>query len=161
VESWKTTYAGLVPDAYLAGLDEVLRAKLWHELLASDAVVLIAESDGVAAGFAHGGVNRESLENCDAELYSIYLLKESQRRGTGTALLQALAAALVERGFRGMAVWVLERNPARNFYAKTGAHLATSKVIDIGGAKLMEAAYVWRDLKSLAKLPRAGSAEIN
>ncbi len=33
VESWRTTYAGIVPDAYLAGLDEILRTRLWHEWL--------------------------------------------------------------------------------------------------------------------------------
>jgi hypothetical protein len=45
---------------------------------------------------------------------------------------------------------VLEQNRSRSFYEKTGARLATSKVIDIGGAKLMEVAYAWPDLKTLA-----------
>jgi GNAT superfamily N-acetyltransferase len=152
VESWKSTYTGIVPDAYLAGLDEVLRSKLWHEFLTGGALILVAELDGTVAGFAHGGTNREGTEQCDAELYSIYLLRRSQGRGTGTALLKAMAGALVDRGFGGMAVWVLERNPSRLFYEKTGAHLETTKVIDIGGAKLMEARYVWNDLKRLAQL---------
>ena len=151
VESWRTTYAGIVPDAYLAGLDEVLRAQLWHEWLKGRALVLVAERNGKVAGFAHAGANREALEKCDAELYSIYILRESQGRGTGTALLRAMAAALGERGFTSMAVWVLERNPARNFYEKMGAHLAASKVIEIGGAKLMEVAYAWPDVKSLTQ----------
>lgn len=149
VESWKTTYAGIVPEAYLAGLDEMLRAKLWQEWLAGHALVQVAERNGQVVGFAHGGANRESLEECDAELYSIYLLREAQRRGTGKALLQSVAGALAERGFRSMAVWVLERNPARNFYEQMGAHLAASKVIEIGGTKLMEVAYVWPDIQKL------------
>ena len=49
-----------------------------------------------------------------------------------------------------MAVWVLEQNRSRSFYEKTGARMATSKVIEIGGAKLMEVAYAWADLKVLA-----------
>jgi L-amino acid N-acyltransferase YncA len=150
VESWRTTYTGIVPEAYLVGLDEVLRAKLWHEFLAGHALVLVAERDGRVVGFAHGGTNREALEECDAELYSIYLLRESQGRGTGKALLQAMAGALEERGFRSMAVWVLERNLSRTFYERMGAHLAASKVIEIGGAKLMEVAYAWPDLRDLA-----------
>lgn len=150
VETWKTTYAGIVPEAYLAGLDEVLRAKLWHEFLGTNALVLVAEQNGRVVGFAHAGANREVLEECDSELYSIYLLRPAQGRGAGTALLRAIAAALEERGFRSLAVWVLERNPARSFYEKMGAHLAASKVIEIGGAKLMEVAYAWRDLKTLA-----------
>lgn len=152
VESWRTTYAGIVPEDYLAGLDETLRAKLWHEWLAGPALVLVAERDGSVVGFAHGGANREALESCDAELYSLYLLRESQGRGTGTKLLEAMAAAMVERGFRSMAVWVLERNLSRSFYERMGAHLAASKVIEIGGAKLMEVAYAWPELRSLARL---------
>jgi GNAT superfamily N-acetyltransferase len=149
VESWRTTYAGVVPDAYLTGLDEILRAKLWHEFLTNGALVVVAERKGHVVGFAHGGPNREPLEKCDGELYSIYLLRDTQGRGAGTALLRAIASALMERGFKSMAVWVLERNPARTFYEKMGAHLAASKVIEIGGAKLMEVAYVWPTLETL------------
>ena len=150
VESWRTTYAGIVPEPYLAGLDEMLRTKLWHEWLSANALVLVAERDGTVIGFAHAGTNREALEGCDAELYSLYLLRDVQRRGAGTTLLAAIASALAERGFRSLAVWVLERNPARRFYEKTGAHLSASKVIEIGGARLMEVPYVWPDLRSLA-----------
>ncbi len=152
VESWQTTYAGIVPDAYLAGLDETLRAKLWSEWLSGGTVVFVAEWDGRVVGFAHGGANREGVGECDAELYAIYLLKEAQKRGIGAELLRAMATALLERNFRSMAVWVLEQNRSRSFYEKTGARLVTSKVIDIGGTKLMEVAYAWADLKALATL---------
>ena len=77
---------------------------------------------------------------------------------TRKALLQAMAGALVERGFRSMAVWVLERNLSRSFYERMGAHLAASKVIEIGGAKLMEAAYAWPDLRTLAG-PSSGTQQ--
>ena len=152
VESWRTTYAGIVPDAYLAGLDEILRIRLWREWLSGQALVFVAELDGCVVGFAHGGANREPLEECDAELYSIYLLRDAQKRGIGAGLLRAMANALLERNFKSMAVWVLEQNRSRNFYEKTGAHMAVSKVIEIGGTKLMEVAYAWADLKSLTKL---------
>lgn len=151
VESWRTTYAGIVPDAYLEGLDEMLRAKLWSERLQSGTLVFVAEWDGRVVGFADGGPNREGVGECDAELYAIYLLKDAQKRGMGAGLLRAMAEALLERQFKSMAVWVLEQNRSRAFYEKTGARMAMSKVIEIGGAKLMEVAYAWADLKELAK----------
>lgn len=149
VESWKTTYSGIVPEAYLAGLDELLRTKLWQEWLAADSLVLVAEKNGQVVGFANAGANREALEGCDAELYAIYLLQDAQKRGVGTALLRAIAQILTERGFKSMVVWVLEKNPARSFYERMGSRVATSKVIEIGGAKLMEVAYVWPELRRL------------
>ena len=152
VDSWRTTYAGIVPDAYLASLDVTLRARFWREWLGSEALVQVAEMQGQIVGFAHGGRTRELVEACDAELYAIYLLKDAQNRGIGAALLQSMATALLERNFKSMAVWVLEQNRSRGFYQKTGARLATSRVIDVGGAKLMEVAYAWADLKALTLL---------
>ena len=149
VESWRTTYAGIMPDAYLASLDEMLRARLWREWLTADALVLVAELNGSVVGFAHAGPSREPLEKCDAELYSIYLLKDSQKRGVGTALLRAMAGTLLERNFRSMAVWVLEQNRSRNFYERAGGKLVTSQVIEVGGSKLMEVAYAWPDLRMI------------
>jgi GNAT superfamily N-acetyltransferase len=152
VGSWRSTYAGILPEAYLAGLDEALRTKLWQEWLAGPTVILVAERDARVVGFAHSGPNRQPTACCDAELYAIYLLKEAQGVGIGTSLLRTTARELTERNFKGMAVWVLEQNRSRNFYERMGARLAATKVIDIGGAKLMEVAYAWPDLSKLTEL---------
>jgi GNAT superfamily N-acetyltransferase len=146
VESWRSTYAGILPDKYLAGLDETLRERLWREWLSGETFVLVAEKNGHVVGFAHAGAIREEVEACDAQLYAIYLLKEAQGLGIGTALLRGIVAELTDRNFKSLAVWVLERNRSRVFYEKTGAHLANSKVIEIGGLKLLEVAYRWDDL---------------
>jgi GNAT superfamily N-acetyltransferase len=149
VESWRTTYSGIVPDAYLAGLDEALRMKLWQEWLSGDTVVVVAERRGEVVGFAHAGKIREAIETADAEVFSLYLLRESQGMGIGRALLKEAASVLQQRGFRSLALWVLERNRSRLFYEKCGGRLANSKVIEIGGARLMEVAYWWPDLAAL------------
>jgi ribosomal protein S18 acetylase RimI-like enzyme len=151
VESWRTTYAGIVPDDYLAGLDETLRVKLWQEWLSSGAVVMVAERKDAVVGFVHAGKIREAIETADAEVYSLYLLRESQGRGIGRALLTAVAAILQQQGFGSIALWVLERNRSRRFYESCGGRLAASKVIEIGGARLMEVAYWWPDLSVLIK----------
>ena len=143
VESWRSTYAGIVPDAYLAGLDETLRVKLWQEWLNGGTVVLVAERKGEVVGFAHAGKIREAVESADAELYSLYLLREAQGHGIGRGLLRVLTAVLRQQGFTSLALWVLERNRARGFYEKCGGQIAASRVIEIGGARLMEVAYWW------------------
>ncbi len=149
VESWRSTYAGIVPDSFLAQLDEAERAMQWREWLAQDVLILVAETEEEVVGFSSGGAIREPVEDCDAELYAIYLLERAQRSKIGTELLRQIAAALRERGFRSMAVWVLEKNRCKGFYLKQDAGYARSKEIEIGGAMLMEEAYTWSDLKSL------------
>ena len=68
----------------------------------------------------------EALETADAEIYSLYLLREAQGRGIGRALLRVVAAVLQQRGFKSVGLWVLERNRSRGFYESCGGRLAQS-----------------------------------
>jgi len=115
-------------------------------------VILVAERKGEVVGFAHAGKVREAIEGADAELYSLYLVKEAQGRGIGRELLRVLAAVLMEQGFKSLALWVLERNRARAFYEQCGGRIAVSRVIEIGGARLMEVSYWWPELSVLTEL---------
>ena len=147
VQSWLTTYEGIVPKEYLASLNEADRVPLWQEWLIRDISIFVAEVEGKIVGFAGGGPIREPLAAYDAELYTIYLLKEVQGRGIGKALLSAVAEALVGRDHTSMLVWVLEQNPGVRFYVKMGAQRLMSKQIEIGGISLTELALVWPDLR--------------
>jgi len=149
VQSWRTTYTGIVPDSYLASLDEGERAAHWRDLLEGGMLVLVAERAGEVLGFATGGKSRGGLADCDAELYAIYLLEAEQGTKIGRDLLHELARSLSQDGFRSMEVWVLAKNPAKGFYERMGAEYAGSKEIEIGGATLAEQGYVWADLGAL------------
>jgi GNAT superfamily N-acetyltransferase len=150
VQSWLTTYAGIVPDDYLAALNEAERVTLWRDWLTRDIDVYVAELDGEVVGFVSGGPIREPLLEYDAELFAIYLLDQAQGRGIGTALLRKLADSLRAKGFKGMTVWVLEQNPAKHFYEKSGATIVNDKKIEIGGVLLQEVAFAWPDLAKIA-----------
>jgi L-amino acid N-acyltransferase YncA len=149
VQSWLTTYTGIVPAAYLASLNESDRAGRWREIFQS-APVYVSELEGEVVGFITGGPIREAIDTYDAELYAIYLLARAQRRHIGTALLRKLAASLTSQGFKSMLVWVLEQNPAVHFYAGSGAIQVIKKEIEIGGAVLPEIAMGWPDLAVIA-----------
>lgn len=152
VASWRTTYAGIVPDTFLHNLNESQRARRWQEVLTEGNEVFVAERDQEMVGFIAGGAIRDPVEKCDAELYAIYLLQQAQRSKIGTGLLRELARTLLQSGFKSMDVWVLAKNPATEFYLRTGAHYAASKEIEIGGSRLLEEAYVWPDLDALSKI---------
>ena len=166
VASWKTTYAGLVPDAYLAGLDEEESARRWAERFAAgDHIAFVAEADSgieeansAIVGFISGGKSREDLGNCDAELYAIYLLHSQQRLGAGRLLTHALATALLDMGHRSMLVWALEQNPAVFFYQRLGAVRVAERSIEIGGAHLPELAFAWRSLDDLVRVTSTPAA---
>jgi GNAT superfamily N-acetyltransferase len=111
----------------------------------------VAERRGALVGFGHSGKIREAVETADAEIYSLYLLREAQGRGIGRALLKVTASVLQRQGFGSLALWVLERNRSRVFYERCGGRLANSRVIEIGGARLMEVAYWWPDLAILSE----------
>jgi GNAT superfamily N-acetyltransferase len=150
VQSWLTTYSGIVPDDYLASLNEAERVLSWRDWLTRDIQIFVAEQDGEVVGFVSGGRIREPLQGYAAELFAIYLLDRAQGRGLGTALLRKLAESLGTKGFKGMTAWVLERNPAIHFYEKSGAAPVNAKEIEIGGVLLQEVAFAWPDLAKLA-----------
>ena len=149
VESWRTTYQGIVPDRYLAALDETARTVSWCEWMESGVPVFVAVREGSVVGFISGGPIRDPIEGYDAELFTIYLLQQAQKRGFGTALLRKLASRLDDMGFKNMIAWVLEDNASSGFYEKSGALRIASKEIEIGGTFLPVVAYGWPSLRAI------------
>jgi ribosomal protein S18 acetylase RimI-like enzyme len=145
VESWRRTYAGIVPEAYLAALDDEESAAKWKQHIQSGRMfVFVAEDQWGIFGFVSGGGLRDPIEGYDAELYAIYLLPARQRRGVGQEMAQTLREALLMEGFSSMVVWVLEGNlPGVSFYKRMGGVQIAQKTIEIGGTVLSELAFGW------------------
>ena len=150
VESWKTTYAGIFPEALLNDLSIEKREQFWAEELGKPrggSVTFVAlDYSGEIVGFVSGGPERTGELGCDGELYAIYLLERAQRRSLGTLLAKRLARELISRGSESMAVWVLAENPFRNFYEALGGKLIREQTIERWGQEFIEVAYGWNDL---------------
>ncbi len=155
IESWRTTYAGIVPADFLAGLSAGQRTPFWQETLDnldSQRFTLVAEdAAGQVVGFASGGQERDGDPTYQGELYAIYLLQNQQRQGMGRQLMAAVAERLRQRGLASMLVWVLADNPiGRAFYEAMGGQLLDKeKELTIGSAPLVEVAYGWLDVQEL------------
>ena len=153
VESWKTTYTGIVPGTFLAYLTREAQTESWRAPLANPAIhFFVAEDETGIFGFATGGAIREAIDPYDAydaELYAIYLLKSHQHYGAGRALVRTLAAALHGAGFQSMIVWALEENPAIGFYQRLGAVPLARKITNIGGKDLPDLVLGWSALLPL------------
>lgn len=147
VESWRSTYPGLVPDDYLAGLSVEGRADAWRRLIAAagaDRGVLVLEDDGDVIGFCHYGPSRDDDGDDTGEVTSIYLKAERWRHGGGTQLLDAAVSAMTAAGYANATLWVLEGNDrARAFYEARGwVRHGAVKVDDQGPFQLRELRYV-------------------
>ncbi len=153
IDSWRTTYKGIIPDHVLNGLDYVRNNMRMREMLSDlgemKCCFVAEDDDGRVVGFAFGGPNREADTGYNGELYGIYLLQEYQRKGIGKRLVIKVAEWLAQRKYSSMLVWVLEKNPSKYFYEALGAQPVGRKYITIGDAPLEELSYGWPDLKTL------------
>ena len=153
VESWKTTYAGIFPEAVLTALSVEKRAHFWRGNLAApkpDSVTLVAcDPTGSVVGFVDGGKERTGQLGRDGELYAIYLLRATQRQGVGRLLVRYFVRELRLRGFTSMVVWVLDANPSKKFYEALGGQVISQQYIERDGQSYLEVAFGWDDLSTL------------
>ncbi len=155
VESWRSTYVGIVPDDYLAGLSYRNRESMWEEILTTDrpgTSCFVAEAEGGdVVGFANAGPERKGDRTYRGELYAIYILEEYQRMGLGRRLFSSAMRRLLADRFNSMLLWVLEENrPAIRFYESLGGERVGRKTVTIGGVDLVEVSYGWRGIAELA-----------
>ena len=146
VDTWKTTYRQLIPDALLDALRYDERERSWHEVLSRSnarSAVFVADDGSEPVGFAACGPARDQHESYDAELYAIYVLKAYQGFGIGKRLFEACAGRITQAGYSGIRLWVLEENPARKFYEAVGGTLFARKEEQFGEALLNEVGYGW------------------
>jgi GNAT superfamily N-acetyltransferase len=161
VNSWRETYAGVMPAGLLAALDINEGAEHWRSRLTAseegtrDAVFLVQRAGEPPAGFGSCGRQRSerlTVAGYAGEFFAVYVMQSLQRQGAGRRLMGAMAVNLIDIGCDNAAVWVLRDNPvARNFYeALGGARTGVEGVWSVKGLDIPDVAYGWRDLSRLA-----------
>jgi ribosomal protein S18 acetylase RimI-like enzyme len=152
VDSWRSAYRGIVPDAHLAGLSYPKQQERLRRYMATPGTVyFVADSiEAGVVGYVTGGRERTGDPQFTGEIYAIYILPQHHRRGIGRALIQAWTANMRQAGFNSALVWALADNmPAINFYQRLGARPVREQMIEIGGASLRETAYGWSDFGAI------------
>lgn len=150
VTSWRETYRGLLPDAYLARMSVESHTRRFARSLLRpgfDDVTLAAADRAGIVGYAQGGPSRRKLAG-EAEIATLYVLKTAQGRGVGARLLNEAARALAARGAMSLVISVLRDNlAARGFYEHLGGVAEPARLEPgPGGALLHEVAYRWPDI---------------
>lgn len=135
LDTWRSAYRGLVPDAFLDGLAVTAELTAARTAMAHDPsrALHVAVLDGAVVGVAAAGPPRDDDLDPDevTELGALYVLPDHWGEGIGRALLEGV---LARRPRPTQALWVLEANArSRAFYASCGfAPDGHRKVEDLG-----------------------------
>ncbi len=152
-ETWRTTYAGILPldvIAREAGRKTEATWQRWLESADRPTATLVAELPGTGiVGFSFCGQARRGIEGLEAEIYALYVLQPHQRAGIGRELVRESARHFVRLGQFGFYLWVLKANRARLFYEALGGQQVAEKTEQLGGHEFGEIAYAWHDLTAL------------
>lgn len=146
VESWQTSYRGILPDRILDRLDVGQRVESRRRMLASgDGLHLVAYdvTHGDIVGYCDAGAARRNV-GCAGEVYAIYLAHHAKRHGLGQEMWGRVKAWLAAREMTSMVVWVLENNHhARRFYEAMGGTPGVRVHSTVAGFPIVELSYVW------------------
>ncbi len=153
VETWRTTYAGSVPDKVLVEMSPEIQAARWAKAINRAAekkgpeIIVVAEdrTEGVI-GVGSCGPNRQRRSGFAGEVYTLYVHPDFQEQGNGRGLLLRLFEELSGAGLDSAVIWVLATNPSRYFYEAMGGRREGERVERLWGADLKETGYGWPNL---------------
>jgi ribosomal protein S18 acetylase RimI-like enzyme len=163
VAAWRSAYAGILDERYLAHLSEARLAMFYRRAILDRReghAVFVATAGGsdqpadqpgpepAIIGFASGGrARRRGL--AAGEVETIYLLDDYRERSVGRRLMRAMAAHLRAIGCGSALVWVLADNPARYFYRHIGGRQAMADTVLVAGHPVPQTAFVWDPIETL------------
>ncbi|MBT2584027.1 GNAT family N-acetyltransferase [Planococcus sp. ISL-109] len=137
--SWNDTYAGIIPSPIQQKFLEQSYSTPMLEMRMERTLLLLAEQDGQAIGFANF---TKVDEDGDAELIAMYMKPEHQRSGYGKQLLVDGLSHL--KGGQQLFVYVESENTkGRNFYEANGFQLLEEFEELFEGHPLQTAKYVF------------------
>eukprot|EP01037_Dinobryon_pediforme_P010962 gene10963-11043_t len=150
VAAWRSTYPGILPEAYLARLSERREAAYYAAAIRADAGVFVALAGTPprVVGFTTTGRGTASAP-AEGEIQTLYVLDDFRDQGAGRRLLARGAAHLAGLGCRSAFLWVLRDNPSRFFYGHLGGKTVLEKTVGWAGVTLVQSAYVWDPIDRL------------
>jgi ribosomal protein S18 acetylase RimI-like enzyme len=152
-DSWRRSYRGMMPDAFLDGEALEDRRRVWHERLGTsdpDRCVIVAEDDARVVGFICTFARADA--GWGAYIDNLHVVHDWKGRGLGRALMRRAAEWVCDtQPGTGVYLWVMEANAAaRAFYDRLGArNVETISMADPGGGRAPNCRYVWPDPRVL------------
>lgn len=150
VDSWRETYAGILPSRALATMSKEQQERYWvgtvqHANLRNP-VFVASDAQGKLFGFCSAGPNRDRVLPHEAEIFTLYVAPGHTGQGIGSALMQTTFHFLARAQCRSMVIWALSENPSRFFYEFMGGQRVAERMHPLWGGTYPEVAYGWDTL---------------
>lgn len=160
VESWRDTYAGILPEAGLLRMSKADHTVAWartikHANLRNPVLVAADDKSNVYA-FASAGPSRDRSLPFEGEVYTLYVSPGWTGQGLGTALLASIFRLFSKANCRGVVIWALGENPSRFFYEAMGGRLVAERDHGLWGKTMREVGYGWSSLDIGKPVQRVG-----
>jgi ribosomal protein S18 acetylase RimI-like enzyme len=145
IETWRSAYRGIVPQAFLDTLSVQRRARnyTFDASGPDDPLTWIALDQGTVVGFVTITGPKKDDPVGTGEVAALYVASERWRSGVGSLLLHKAEILLRDSGATSARLWVLEDNErGRRFYEAQGWRFdGGEQTIEIGGEAVVEVRY--------------------
>jgi len=162
VAAWRSSYPGILPDAYLAKMSVSRQAAYYDAAIKGGTGVTVATASGADVpvgsgpriiGFTTAGRARHAeiagKRLAEGEIETLYVLDDWRERGVGRRLMKASAGHLIDIGCKSAFVWVLRDNPSRWFYQRLGGKPVAEQSVQIAGQSIPQTAFIWDPIELL------------
>lgn len=145
VDSWRETYAALLPAPFLINLSAERMASHYAHGISRGAAgcgtLVCVRGEKHVSGFAT--YNPCRLTRGQGEVSTLYVDPNDVGQGIGTALLAAALRALAASGYTRTTVRVLKGNPAHHFYRAMGGRKTSEIASRMAGTAITEEVFVF------------------
>lgn len=150
VDSWRRSFAGIVPSAFLASMSVEKRLKAYSERSCDEEYTMLVAEHSIAGiiGFADFGTPKLPGD-FDSQIFSFYFLPEYQRKGLGERLFRHCVRRIVDSEGQSLCLDSLEVSPYRQFYEKMGGSVVGSDAHKLGDEDFETVIYGWDDISKI------------
>ncbi|GEN89885.1 GNAT family N-acetyltransferase [Oceanobacillus sojae] len=154
VESWQTSYQGIIDNRFLQQLSVEDKKQKWKNIIqAGDSIILVAvDTDDKVVGYITISTKESEASAGTDQVTALYLLEDWQGKGIGKALLLEGFKRFLDLSVHTVQVEVLAENRSRLFYERLGAELVEKKEIQIAGDVLDLLVYEWKDISEIVSV---------
>jgi L-amino acid N-acyltransferase YncA len=161
VDSWRETYAGLLPTSSLARMSKPDQTRHWQRHLEQanlrNPIFVASDASSNLFGFASAGPTRDQSLRFEAEIYTLYVAPGFTGQGIGTALMSSIFHLFSRSTYKGMIIWALADNPSRFFYETMGGKIVAERMHPVWGEAYREIAYGWDSFEPEALAKQSNS----